>query len=129
MTSNQTSPNFTRRSTFSRVLSLLLLILIVYGTTVEAAHRHGGQAPGKQFSGVTLSASGAARAPGVNLFGCGDCLICQLHQNFSTSLITIRSGQLTLAPRAQYSETDTMVVQSRRNAPRTGRAPPKPFLS
>ena len=129
VTSTQTSPTSRKRSAFSRALSVLLLILIVYGTTVEAAHRHGGAAAIHQVSTATLFDSETAKTPGVNLLGCGDCLICQLHQNFSTSLICIREVQTTITVRPQFSEASILAIQSRINLPKAGRAPPELSLS
>src|SRR5882724_1116056 len=125
LTSTLTANGFTKRSRFSRALSLLLLVLIVWGTTVEAAHRHGSVSLTNQTVGTTsLSDPGTARIPKLNLAGCGDCLICQLHQNFSTTLITVRSDATTSRLRASYSEIRPVVVHSRTDTPQTGRAPP-----
>jgi hypothetical protein len=128
VTSNTFIAVFSRRSPSSRALSLLLLVLIVYATTVEAAHKHGEILGTNQSVEKTLSNSGTARTLGLDLVGCGDCLICQLHQNFSTSLISIRLGITASTLRAQYSETAPVDFHSQVNAPRTGRAPPVPFL-
>ncbi len=124
VTSTQTTPSFTRSSAFSRALSVLLLVLIVYGTTVEAAHKHGGIPAAKQVYGVSLSDPGEAKNPGLNLVGCGDCLICQLHQNFSVAVIILRAIDASRPLRPQYVETVPLAVNSRNNTPQTGRAPP-----
>ena len=110
-------------ATFSRWLNLLLVVFILYGTTVEAAHRHG----------LTFSSSTSANAQldsehsknlGNAKTGCNDCLICQLHQNFTTTLIALRQNDppvqapvrlVTIAPRDLLSEIITPVA---------GRAPP-----
>ena len=73
---------------YSRVLSLVLLAFVFYGTTVEATHRHG-----RILTSTTAtSASGSDSPSGFagNLSGCNDCLICQLHLSFSTAVINIR---------------------------------------
>jgi hypothetical protein len=110
---------------FARVVSLVLLGFIVYGTTVEAAHTHGSlTAASSIVSAASFSDPAAETKAKTTLLGCGDCLICQLHQSFSTALITFRllapppperALVLSLAPRGFRSQTDT---------PTKGRAPP-----
>src|ERR1044071_1304087 len=76
-----------RSASFKRGLGLLLVLFIFYGTTVEAAHRHGVAAPqSNSATSVTNPNSGASSTFGTRP-GCSDCLICQLHQNFSATLI------------------------------------------
>lgn len=129
VTSTLTANTFSQRSSFSRALSLLLLVFIVYGTTVEAAHRHGGIVTASNSVNTTsLANSGNSKALRLNLIGCGDCLICQLHQHFSTTLLSTRSGLAPARFRTEYSETASVASQSQINAPRTGRAPPRPSL-
>jgi hypothetical protein len=74
---------------FSRGLGLLLVVFIFYGTTVEAAHWHG-----RILSSAPDAAAHVDNEQTKNLINsktrCSDCLICQLHQNFSTTLIALR---------------------------------------
>jgi hypothetical protein len=114
------SPNF------PRWLSLLLVAFIFYGTTIEAAHRH---------RGILRSAPDAAahvdNEPTKNLAtsksGCSDCLICQLHQNFRTTLIALR----LLEPPTQAPHRVAIIVSrellSQSVGPVAGRGPP--FIS
>ena len=113
---------------FSRALSLLLLGFIVYGTTVEAAHTHGSLAAANNaIVNSSFSDPATGTKANSNLLGCGDCLICQLHQHFSATLISVppsvvpslRSGFLNLTAVSVHSQTST---------PRTGRAPPQASL-
>jgi hypothetical protein len=107
------------------VLSLLLLGFIVYGTTVEAAHTHGGMLTANSVAGASNFADPATDVKGnTTLLGCGDCLICQLHQNFSTSLISVPPsiGHSSLASR--FVNATTLPVHSLIITPRTGRGPP-----
>jgi hypothetical protein len=111
---------------FSRWLSLLLVVFIFYGTTVEAAHRHGRILPSalgaashvdnEQTKNLTTSKT-----------ACSDCLTCQLHQNFSTTLIALRMIEPpTQAPhRVEFVVPRDLLSQS--VGPTTGRAPP--FIS
>ena len=114
-----------RNASFARWLSLLLVVFILYGTTVEAAHRHG-----LVISATTSTASHVDNEPAQNLninkTGCNDCLICQLHQNFATSLIVLR---LKHDPPTRIPQPVTTVVSqdllSQIIRPLAGRAPPQ----
>lgn len=111
------------RSGFSRWLGVLLIAFILYGTTVEAAHRHGRVLSNK--SDVT-SVTHSERSG--NLTGakseCGHCLVCQLHLNLGTTLIALRLND----PPARVVQTTTAAVTpdllSRITTPDAGRAPP-----
>jgi hypothetical protein len=107
---------------FKRGLGLLLVVFILYGTTVEAAHRHGRILP----TGSTASAVGADQtaSPVSSKAGCSDCLICQLQHNFTTTLIVFR----VVDPPAQLQTRITAAVPpdvlSQLTGPTAGRAPP-----
>ena len=110
-------------TTFSRWLNLLLVVFILYGTTVEAAHRHGLVQPSSnsanaQFDNEHSKNLGNAKT------GCNDCLLCQLHQNLTTTLIALRSD----APPVRLPQRVAIAVPqnllSRIITPVAGRAPP-----
>ena len=124
VTSAVTQNTHYKRTTFARALSVLLLSLIVYGTTVEAVHRHGSVGP-ESNSTSSVSDSGSAKTQGSKLAGCNDCLICQLHQNCSASLISIRSGIETVSVTVRYLESTRPAIHSQTNTPQPGRAPPQ----
>lgn len=111
---------------FSRWLGLLLMAFILYGTTVEAAHRHGRMlTDSSDIPSLTHSQESGNLAGGRT--GCSDCLICQLHQNFSTTLIAFR---LTDPPTSVLHSMPAIValdLHSRIITPLSGRAPP--FIS
>jgi hypothetical protein len=112
-----------RSKDFSRWLGLLLIAFIFYGTTVEAAHRHGRvRADNSDLSAVTHSQDSGTPAGAQS--GCSDCLICQLHQNFSTTLIAFRLND----PPARVPYRATTIVTpdflARITSPLAGRAPP-----
>jgi len=113
------------RATFARVLSFLLLSFIVYGTTVEAAHKHGNMVRGRDFAGAaSVSNPGSGTARSTNFSGCADCLICQLHQHFSTTLISRPPTVASASLRSRIFNLTAVSVTSRTDAPRRGRAPP-----
>jgi len=110
-------------TTFSRWLGLLLIAFIFYGTTVEAAHRHG-RVLSENGDVASLTHSEETANPASSSTGCADCLICQLHQNFSTSLITLR---LNDPPVQLLQRTATVVAPDLRSqiiSPLAGRGPP-----
>lgn len=110
-------------ATFSRWLNLLLVVFILYGTTVEAAHRHGRIVPAENGASAQLD-SEHSKNLGTSKSGCTDCLICQLHQNFTTTLIALRLDD----PPVQVPQRVVSVVPqdllSQITSPLAGRAPP-----
>ncbi len=119
-------PNITRsRAVFSRALALLLLSLIVYGTTVEAAHRHGNVAA-RANSGQSAPISSPETDTGLqsSLTGCSDCLICQLQHDFSTSLAGEREDGSSVQIRFRSSPKTSALFSTRIIRPHAGRAPP-----
>src|SRR5215204_5827454 len=119
------SSTFTNKTaSISRTVGLLLTLFILYGTTVEAAHKHGRVfTPSNGVASVsepvtTEGTSGTTTA-------CNDCLICQLHQNFSATLVSVRPGATTQGTSLIVSRLDRLSVQSRVNTPQSGRAPPQ----
>jgi len=111
---------------FARVLSFLLLGFIVYGTTVEAAHTHG-NLPGANNTAGAASLSDPAKGSDSsgNLQRCSDCLICQLHQNFSATLISVPPTAGPSILRSLFSSVASATVRSHTSTPRRGRAPPQ----
>jgi hypothetical protein len=113
---------------FTRVLSLLLLGFIVFGTTVEAAHTHGSLAAATRVIAASNFSDPATETKvKTTLLSCGDCLICQLHQNFSTALITFRLRVPPANKRATVPNPALQTFRSEVNTPIKGRAPP--FIS
>jgi hypothetical protein len=113
-----------RHGAFARVLSVLLLGFIVYGTTVEAAHTHG-NLPGANIApAASLSDPATGSDSNGNLQGCSDCLICQLHQNFSATLVPLPPSIAPLTLKSGFFNLTAVSVFSETNAPRRGRAPP-----
>ena len=113
-----------KNSSATRRLGVLLVVFILYGTTVEAAHRHGRTLPSRPSA-----ASQVDNEQGKNLgrtnSGCNDCLICQLHQNLNTTLIALRLND----PPIQLPQRTTAVVLvdvlSELISPVASRAPPQ----
>ena len=108
-----------------RGLGLLLVVFILYGTTVEAAHRHGRVLPqsnsATSLTNPNAGSSGTFKAKP----GCNDCLICQLHQNFSATLITFKLNTAPIARVTHAQRFDPVSSRSIANSSQTGRAPPQ----
>ena len=110
-------------ATLKRSLSLLLVVFIFYGTTVEAAHRHGRVLP----SGSTVTSLADTQhtpAPVGSKIGCSDCLICQLHQHFNTTLLAYGIADPPVQVRVNLPATLPRNVLSQITGPTAGRAPP-----
>ena len=123
---NSESISVRPHSAFTRVLSLLLLTFVVYGTTVEAAHTHSTLAATTTVAGASsFSDSATETTVNTTLVGCGDCLICQLHQHFSATLISVPLIQSQSSLKCRSFDLTTVSINSQTTAPRTGRAPPQ----
>lgn len=111
-------------STFSRWVGVLLVAFIFYGTTIEAAHRHGKTLPSAP-SATSLRNAEHANNPVSSKSGCSDCLICQLHQNFTATLISVRPHEDAPSRQALARTSDPISIRSIANTPQSGRAPPQ----
>jgi len=112
-------------ATLKRGLGLLLVLFIFYGTTVEAAHRHGIAAPQSNSAASITNPNSGASGTFSSRPGCSDCLICQLHQNFSATLISV---ELNIAPLARVTHAltfDPVSTRSTAYGSPSGRAPPQ----
>ena len=108
-----------------RWLGLLLVVFIFYGTTVEAAHRHGRVSPSSKHA-TSLAAHPASGSSTSNAKpGCNDCLICQLHQNFSATLISIKLNTQPLRRLTLANRFVAVLITSITHSPQSGRAPPQ----
>jgi len=113
-----------QRASMKRGLGLLLLVFIVYGTTVEAAHRHGRVAQAAH-SAVAFEQTGSTNTNTKTLPGCSDCLLCQLHQNFSDTLISVKPVAEPLVRQTFTPQSDPVSISSSNQSSQSDRAPPK----
>ena len=122
---NLTHPTVTGMLTLKRWIGFALVVFILYGTTVEAAHRHGRILP---TSGVDLVANPEhTNSPASGITSCGDCLICQLHQNFNTTPVAFRFVDPPVSIIPRFISALPRDVFSQATGVIAGRAPP--FLS
>lgn len=111
------------------MLAFVLLAFVAYTTTAESVHKHGGLALQRsESSAATVNSSGDANPSANDSPALGDCLICQLRQNLSFSLLN--NAPQIVAPPAQLVRTPAIALSffSRSDAPQRGRAPPAAFL-
>ena len=107
----------------SRVLVLLLLGFLIFETTVEAAHRHGRVLRSLPSSASSIGSPRSDNLAG-GLLGCNDCVICQLQQSFSASLITTKPHSTPLCLSSEFVASASVAIQSQILVPQCGRAPP-----
>jgi hypothetical protein len=129
VTSKTTAALRTRHAPLARLLAFVLLALVAYTTTVEAAHHHGNLLLDRAgINAPAFSNSGDADSSLKDSQSHGDCLICQFQQHLSISLFN--TPPQIVAPLAQATETPAVEVSylSQSDTPRRGRAPPSTSL-
>lgn len=118
------------------MLAVLLLASLAWGSTVEFAHHHGARAKSGESlfttaqSPTTVEANSTQISPD-NPNGTSsksktgaECLICQLHQNLSASVIGHTPGVGPTEARGLNTASDAVVQLSEFTSPGQGRAPP-----
>lgn len=114
------------RAAFPRALSIVLLAFIVCGTTVEAAHNHGNLVASNAVASAAHFSDPATESKlGTSSPGCSDCLICQLHQHFSATVISVPPSVAPLTLAATFVHSHAITTRSQSIVTRTGRAPPQ----
>ena len=107
----------------SRSLGCLLLLLITYGATVEAAHSHGRVSldrPGL----AAISDAGGSQSSDKGYSHHQECSMCQFQQQLFNGLV--HAPLFAITPSAQIPSVNTLAVvyPSISTTPRSGRAPP-----
>ena len=110
-------------ATLKRGLGLLLVVFIFYGTIIEAAHRHGRVVPSGSTAN-SLADTQHTSTPAGSKIGCSDCLICQLHQHFNTTLLAFRVADPPAPVRINIPAALPRDIISELTGTRAGRAPP-----
>ena len=101
----------------------MLAILITYSATVEAAHRHGRILSSESGSTCVTQPDDSTKA-GTSKADCSDCLICQLHQNFSATEIVSRIANTPPLLRGKAKAATVPILHSADGTTECGRAPP-----
>ena len=113
-----------RHSTLSRLVAGLLLVFVIYGTTIEAAHRHGRLFNSDRSKSSSVSSDDGSQGVTGSSRSCAECLICQLHQHFSASLVTERFKDSPSPLVTEVFQATTQGLQTRSVSAQTGRGPP-----
>jgi hypothetical protein len=116
-----------------RLVTVLLLAFVSWGATAEITHHHGGARPSDSVANFnsseptldassfessdkqTTSSSSKSRA---------ECLICQLHQNLSTTLVCQAPGMAASKAKIFPAPMSLTLRLSEYRSDRSGRAPP-----
>ena len=130
VTSNTESSKSRRHAPLARTLAFVLLAFVAYTTTAESVHRHGRLAlVSSESSAAAVAPSGRAGSSVNDSPAIGDCLICQLRQNLSFSLLSALPQLVAPQSQTELSRAVALLSISRLEAPRRGRAPPITSLS
>ena len=113
-----------QHSILSRLVAGLLLVFVIYGTTIEAAHRHGRIFNSELSKSTSITSDDDTQGGAGSSRSCAECLICQLHQHFSASLVTLRFKDSPVPTQAEIIHTATHRHQTRAVSTQTGRGPP-----
>src|SRR5258707_892344 len=105
----------------ARLLAMLLLASLAWGSTVEFTHHHGTNAkPGSSLASTqSATANEATQISSSKTNGTSsksqtgaECLICQLHQNLSTTEISHAPGAGSRETRGLKTPADAVVQLS-----------------
>jgi hypothetical protein len=99
-------------------------VFVLYGTTIEAAHRHGRIFASEPSNSASISTYDVTNGVTGGSLSCAECLICQLHQHFSASLVTARETNNVTQSSGAFFDPQLDSIQSQSTTTRSGRAPP-----
>jgi hypothetical protein len=111
------------RAKSRRALGYLLLLLIIGGATVEAAHSHGAVAPDRPGA-AAISDAGGSQSSNKNNSQHRECSMCQFQQQLFGGLVHAPLFALTPSTQIAFVSTLTVFYPSTSTTPRSGRAPP-----
>lgn len=111
-----------------RALASLLLVLLVYGSTVEIVHHHGDALSPTVASADAFNNTDSSGLNNRQQSSYGDCLICQLHQHLSNGLFQARTFILNPLTTTAASPATEVRYLSLSDTPQRGRAPPRSAL-
>lgn len=120
----------------ARLLAVLLLASLAWGSTVEFAHHHGAKTGSNESLYSTSQSPSAVEATATQISPDNpngtssksktgaECPICQLHQNLSATVIGQAPGTGPAEARGLNKPSDVVVQLSEFTSPGQGRAPP-----
>jgi hypothetical protein len=112
----------------------MLLASLAWGSTVELTHHHGvkaaaslsgtAESPAADDATATQISSSKTNGTSSNSKTDGECLICQLHQNLSTTIVAHTPGVGPTETLALRTAPSAVVQISEFTSTGQGRAPP-----
>lgn len=130
VTSNTGSLTRRERAPLARLLAFVLLAFVAYSATAESVHRHGVLLLAVNGSSAPAISSSEGSGPLANDSRAnGECLICQLRQQLSFSLINAPSQNIATQIEHALVDASALPSLSQTGAPQRGRAPPLTSLS
>ena len=126
VTSKRTLPAHGNAATRIRLLALVLLACIGWGTTAEFTHSHSTRVNQAALQTQTEVAfvSDFGRTTTSKSKSPADCLICQLHQNLSNTIVTHAPAIGTVSQSSFDSITNPVLDHGDFSSSQRGRAPP-----
>ena len=108
---------------YRRALGCLLLLLIAYGATVEAAHSHGRVS--LDLSRVAaIGDAGGSQSSSQGYSHQRECSMCQFQQQLFNGLVQAPLFAITPSAPIAFVDAPTVVFPSISTTPRRGRSPP-----
>jgi len=110
----------------ARLMAFVLLVLVTCGAIGSAAHTHsnGAQAFRAHAATASFSEPGDTNSSSKSMPGSGECLVCQLHQNLFSGLLTALPYIAPPVAHGTHAVATDSRFHSQTRAPRRGRAPP-----
>ena len=110
------------RAKCRRALGYLLLLVVTYGATVEAAHSHGVATPNSSSFAALSNAGGPHSNTGDSQNR--ECVVCQFQQQLFNGVVHEPLLILTPSTQTAFVFTPTVLYSSSLNVRPSGRAPP-----
>jgi len=105
-----------------RMLGCLLLLIIIYGATVEAAHSHG-TAPPERSGFAAISDAGGPNSD-TSHSQQKECELCQFQQHLSNSIARVPLFIISPSTQLAFASTLAIPYSSTPTTRPSGRAPP-----
>jgi hypothetical protein len=107
-------------------MAFVLLVLVTCGAIGSSAHTHNNGSPKFTANAATpsFSESGDTNSSSKSMPGSGECLVCQLHQNLFSGLLTALPYIAPPVAHGTHAVATDACFHSQTYAPRRGRAPP-----
>jgi hypothetical protein len=120
---NRTTSAVGQRRVYRTALGYLLLFLITYGVTVEAAQSHG-LVPNDRPNVAAISDGGTSQSSSKGRSHQTECPMCQFQQQLFNGVVHAPPLLVTPAIQIAFFPTLTNILSATSSIPNSGRAPP-----